>query len=233
VRALDPAPAFAVLGGDLVSPDILHRDRVLTAAEYEPSYARLREILGGLPCPAHPTMGNHDQRDAFNRVLRGRAADAPCYEAFDHAGVRLVLLDSHVPGQAGGALDAAQMAWLEKDLASHRGQLTILFVHHHPWPLGLQWIDTMPLDNGEALMTLLARHPQVRWVIGGHVHLDQVIERGGLSFLTTPSTCVQLSKTHPGPAYGDEPPGFRVVDVADGRLSTRVIRVRAASQFTR
>ena len=51
VRRLDPAPAFAVLGGDLTSPDLLHRDRVLEPAEYASSYMRLKEILAGLPCP--------------------------------------------------------------------------------------------------------------------------------------------------------------------------------------
>src|SRR6266581_2261008 len=73
VRALDPAPAFAVLGGDLASPDILHRERTLTAAEYAPSYARLKEILAGLPCRAHYMMGNHDNLEALNRALRPEA----------------------------------------------------------------------------------------------------------------------------------------------------------------
>jgi len=70
VRALDPAPAFAVLGGDLASPDVLHRDRALTSEEYVPSYRLLAEILAGLPCPARFLVGNHDDRVAFNRVLR-------------------------------------------------------------------------------------------------------------------------------------------------------------------
>jgi Icc protein len=233
VRALDPAPAFAVLGGDLASPDILHRERVLTATDYEPSYARLGEILAALPCPAHPIPGNHDQREAFNRVLRRVAPEARCYSSFDHDGAHLVLLDSHVPGEAGGTLNAAQLSWLDKDLAGHRDRLTIVFVHHHPWPLGLQWIDAMALSDGPALMTLLARHPQARWVIAGHVHLDQVIQRDGVTLLTSPSTCVQLSKTQQEGAYADEAPGFRVIDVVDGRLSSSVIRVRAASHFTR
>ena len=44
--------------------------------------------------------------------------------------------------------------------------------------------------------------------------------------LTTPSTCIQLSKVA-GPAHFDPgPPGFRVVDVEDGRLSTFVVHVR-------
>src|SRR5439155_5417090 len=69
VRTLDPAPAFAVLGGDLASPDLLPRDRPPTAEEWEPSYRRLAEILGELPCPVHFLVGNHDHRVAFNRVL--------------------------------------------------------------------------------------------------------------------------------------------------------------------
>jgi len=228
VRALDPAPAFAVLGGDLASPDILHRERTLTAAEYAPSYARLKEILAGLPCRAHYMMGNHDNLEALNRALRPEApVDASCYYGFDHDGTHLVALDSHEVGHADGVLDAAQLAWLERDLSAHRDRPTIVFVHHHPWPLGHAWMDTMPLRNGAELMDILARHAHVSWLIGGHVHSEQVIQRGALTMLTTPSTCIQLSKTTASGAHFDPgPPGFRVVDVEHGRLSSFVVHVR-------
>jgi 3',5'-cyclic-AMP phosphodiesterase len=227
IRALDPAPAFAVLGGDLASPDLLHRDRVLGPADYEPSYALLVKILSDLGCPLHPVVGNHDNRVAFNRALRPSAPvpDAPCHYSFDHQGYHLVVLDSHEPGQAGGFVDPAQLSWLDHDLAGHREQPTIVFVHHHPWPLGLAWIDTMTLRNGDELTARLGRHPQVRWVICGHVHLDQVIERNGLTVLTTPSTCIQLSKVSHGPRLLPGPPAFRVVDVAAEQLSTRVLHL--------
>ena len=45
-------------------------------------------------------------------------------------------------------LDPAQLAWLARDLAAHRETPTIVFVHHHPWPLGHAWMDTMTLRNG-------------------------------------------------------------------------------------
>ena len=102
VRRLQPAPAFAVLGGDLASPDILHRERTLTPAEYAPSYARLREILGELPCRAHFLMGNHDNLEAFNRALRPEASvpDAPCYYSFDHDGTPSSYDDEKPDGRA-------------------------------------------------------------------------------------------------------------------------------------
>ena len=107
VGALDPAPAFAVLGGDLASPDLLHRDRALTPEDYEPSYRLLQEIIAPLPCPAHFVMGNHDNRVAFARVFGagGRAPEAPRHGSFDHTGRHFITLDSLEPGQAGGFLD--------------------------------------------------------------------------------------------------------------------------------
>lgn len=231
IGRLDPAPAFAVLGGDLASPDLLHRDRVLTAAEYEPSYTLLAEILAGLPCPVRFLVGNHDNRVAFNRVLRpdAPAADAPCYYGFDHAGHHFVALDSLEPGEVAGALDDRQLAWLDDDLTRHAGVPTGAFVHHHPWPLGIQWLDALALRNGDALTAVLARHPQVRWMICGHVHLDQAVVRDGLTMLTTPSTCVQFSKVSPRPVSLPGPPGFRVVDVSGSWFSTQVLRLDGAA----
>ena len=228
VRTLDPAPAFAVLGGDLASPDLLRRDVMPAVEEWETSYRLLAEILAELPCPVHYLVGNHDHRVAFNRVLRrdAPAADAPHYYAFDHEGHHFVALDSQEPGQAGGFVDPQQLEWLGRDLARHRNRPTIVFVHHHPWPLGLRWIDTMTVRNGDELMTLLEGHPQVRWVVCGHVHLDQAVASGRLTMLTTPSTCIQMSKVSQAGKALPGPPGFRVVDVRGHALSTRVLHLR-------
>ena len=230
VRGLDPAPAFVVFGGDLASPDLLDRGRTLTSEQYEPSYRLLADIVGGLSCPVHFLVGNHDDRVAFNRILRddAPAADAPQYYSFDHGGYHFVVLDSQEPGQAAGLLDAVQLRWLRDDLAQHRRQPTLVFVHHHPWPLGLQWIDTMSLRNGDELVAALAEHPDVRWIICGHVHLDHASQRGRLTMLTTPSTCIQLSKVTQAPKMFPGPPAFRIVDVAGEQLSTRVIHLHGA-----
>ncbi len=230
VRALDPAPAFAVLGGDLASPDLLHRDRTLTADDYEPSYRLLVEILSKLPCPVHFLVGNHDDRVAFNRILRADAPTpaAPHYYSFDYQGYHFVALDSHEPGQAAGFLDPAQLSWLHDDLERNRHRPTLVFVHHHPWPLGLAWLDTMMIKNGQALMDMLGAHRQVRWVVCGHVHLDQAIQRGTLTLLTTPSTGVQLSKVSQAAKALPGPPAFRIIDVAGDEVSTRVLHLWAA-----
>ena len=45
------------------------------------------------------------------------------------------------------------------------------------------------------------------------------------ALLTTPSTCIQLSKLGGPTRFDPGPPGFRVVDVEDGRLSSYVVYV--------
>jgi len=69
----------------------------------------------------------------------------------------------------------------------------------------------------------------VRWLICGHVHLDQAIQRGSLTMLTTPSTCLQLSKVSQTAKALPGPPAFRIVDVSGDELSTRVVQLHAAS----
>jgi hypothetical protein len=48
------------------------------------------------------------------------------------------------------------------------------------------------------------------------------MQRDGLTVLTTPSTCVQLSKVSQTPRMFPGPPGFRLVQVKGLALSTRV-----------
>jgi Icc protein len=228
INTLEPRPAFAVLGGDLTSPDILDPRSANSPEAYEPSYRLLQELLRPLSCPLYMLMGNHDNRVAFQRVF-GPALPTPeglHYYSFDHQGYHFVALDSLQPGAPGGYLDPIQLAWLQQDLDSHQEQPTLVFVHHHPWPLGLAWIDAMALRNGEEFMALLQAHPAVRWLICGHVHTDQVIQRNGITMLTTPSTCVQLSKVSQTPKMFPGPPGFRLIQVKGPLLSTRVFYLR-------
>lgn len=230
INTLEPRPAFAVLGGDLASPDLLDHHRVWAPEEYTSSYRLLQDLVGALPCPAYMLMGNHDNRAAFHHSFGHAVAtpDAPHYYSFNYQGYHFVALDSLQPGAHGGLIDPEQLLWLRHDLDAARDQPTLVFVHHHPWPLGLAWIDAMALHNGEELTRLLQTYPAVRWVICGHVHTDQVMQRDGLTVMTTPSTCVQLSKVSQTPKILPGPPGFRLVQVKGLALSTRVFSLHGA-----
>jgi 3',5'-cyclic-AMP phosphodiesterase len=227
LNGLEPRPAFGVIGGDLVSPDIVERSRTLTAEEYEPSYRLLRELLAELAFPVHLLLGNHDHRVAFHRVMASGAPtpDSPHRWAFDHGDYHFVGLDSNLSGMADGEIDPSQLDWLGKDLEANRGRPTFVFVHHHPWPIGIAWLDAMPLRNGEEVTRLLRGFPDVRWMVCGHVHQDQEIQRDGVTQLTTPSTSIQISKVSQARKTVAGPPGFRLFQVRGDSVSTRVLQV--------
>ncbi len=228
LQTLEPQPAFAVVGGDLASPDILDREQTLEPEDYMPSYRLLQDILSPLPYPVHMLLGNHDNRQAFHQVMQTGAAngDALHHYSFDHQGWHFVALDSLLPGKPGGQVDAKQLSWLGDDLKAHQGQPTLAFVHHHPLPLGLAWLDAMPLYNGVDLVSVVRQYPDVRWIICGHVHMDHIVQRDGVTMLTTPSTCFQinqLSQTRQEALAG--PPAFRLVCVKGEDISTHVIHL--------
>jgi len=225
VNALRPQPAFVIVSGDLVSPDLADRRRRPTPEEYEPSYTLLRETLATLSCPVHLMIGNHDDRTAFHRVMGHvpQSPDASHYYSFDHGGYHFVALDTQEPGKPGGWVDPTQLAWLREDLAAHAGTPTFAFTHHHPWPLGIDWMDVQNLRNGEDVVQLLRAHGNVQRIFCGHVHQDQEVQRDGLTLLSTPATCFQVSKVSREPAIFRGPPGFRLVTVDEHGFSSKVI----------
>jgi Icc protein len=229
INTLDPQPQFAIIGGDLASPDLIDRSRRPTPDEYEPSYQVLQQMLTSLNCPVHMLIGNHDDRSAFHRVMQHDvpAPDFPHYFSFNHAGYHFIALDTQEPGKAGGYVDEQQLNWLRNDLHTHRGEPTLAFMHHHAWPIDIEWLDVECIRNGDDVVELFREHGDVRWMICGHVHLDKAVQRDGLIQLTSPSTCFQISKVSQVRKNYAGPPGFRVVRIKELELTSQVLYLHA------
>jgi 3',5'-cyclic-AMP phosphodiesterase len=155
------APAgFAVVTGDLVR-------------EGEPAaYARLREMLAGLPCPAHLLLGNHDNRAAFRAAFPEAALDPDGFvqQALDSPAGRCLMLDTHAPGRPEGRLCAARLDWLAARLAEDAGPV-LLFLHHPPLPVGMPGMDRAALQDVAAFWEVLAPHrARIRHLFHGHLH---------------------------------------------------------------
>jgi 3',5'-cyclic AMP phosphodiesterase CpdA len=100
VNRLQPQPAFVVIGGDLVSPDVAPevkaRTRELTVRDYETSYDIFHSLVRRLHAPVHYVMGNHDRRVPFRRVIcqETQPTDRPYHYAFGSGSYHLCILDS-------------------------------------------------------------------------------------------------------------------------------------------
>lgn len=215
VRALRPQPDAVLVSGDLTDH--------ATDAEYE----QVRELLAPLSGPFYVLPGNHDDRRALHRHFGVPGADGePVQYAADLGHLRLVAIDTTRPGEDPGALDGERLRWLDQELAMAPKTPTLLAMHHPPLLTGIPLWDELGLPDADrrALGEVIARHPQVRRIVAGHMHRTIVGELAGRAVMTVPSTYVQtrLDFRMQEIELADEPAGFAVHAVLDGELASHV-----------
>jgi 3',5'-cyclic-AMP phosphodiesterase len=229
VNRLTPPPAFVVIGGDLVSPDVepevKARTRELTVRDYENAYEIFHGIVSRLSVPVHYVMGNHDRRVPFRRVVfkDPQPTDRPHYYAFTSGRYRVCILDSLQPRKDGGYVGQAQLAWLRKQLHQHAESLTLLVVHHQAVPVGVQVLDQIMLMDAGDLWQVVHEVDSVCAVLCGHVHLPYAGQRDGIPVFATPSTCFQFSEAANGLATSPGPPMLRLVTCQGREVSSTLL----------
>jgi Icc protein len=219
LNGLDPRPDAVVISGDLVD---------LGTAE---EYARLSDLLAPLAIPFYLMPGNHDHRDRLRQAFRahGYLQDGEHVQyTVELAGVRLVMLDSLVPGSHAGELGPRRIAWLDATLADAPRVPTLVFVHHPPLVTGAPHVDRSRLLDAGRFGEAIARHPQVERVASGHVHRAMSARWAGTTVSTCPSLVHQfaLDLRHDGAITPvDEGPGFQLHRWHAGHLITYTARM--------
>jgi Icc protein len=223
---IEPRPQALVFTGDL-------------ADKGEPkAYARLREIVepaaAAWGAQVIWTMGNHDERAAYSAGLFDEASEAPQDRVYDVAGLRIIALDSTVPGWHHGELSDDQLAWLAAELATPAEHGTILALHHPPIP-----VPTVPIA---AVIELLDQHKlaavvegsDVRAIIGGHFHYTSFSTFAGVPVSVASATCYTLD---PAPldrlvsgVDGDQ--AFTMLHVYDDRIVQTVVPTLSSPEVT-
>lgn len=207
-RGTGPDWDAILLTGDLVNDD-------------PAGYQHIRTAFGHAEAPVFCLPGNHDVPTALRHSLN----EAP-FQSGGSALLRswlLVMLDSHLPGEASGHLAAAELAHLDRALSTHPDHHALVCLHHHPIESRSRWLDTVGLQNPEALFEVLDRHPQVRGLVWGHVHQASDTERRGVRLLGTPSTGVQFKPESADFQIDSRPPGYRWLELhADGTINSSV-----------
>ena len=218
LNALKPRPDVVIMTGDLVD-------------QGDPEqYAHLKTLLAPLEIPYYLLVGNHDDRTALREAFSDRpelrAGGDFVHYAADIGPLRLIALDSLVPGQSAGNLCDARLAWLETQLDAANGQPVIVALHHPPFECGIGHMDALRLgpQAAERLAALIARYPNVERVICGHVHRPMFVRFGGTiaSAVPAPAHQVALDLRDDAPsAFMLEPPAFALhrYDAASGLVT--------------
>jgi 3',5'-cyclic AMP phosphodiesterase CpdA len=157
-----PADAI-VISGDLTDCGL--------ASEYE----LLAELLARtVKVPVYVIPGNHDRRETLRKSLAHLpgVTDHPDFVQYtvENLPVRLVMLDTVVPGAGHGELCDARLEWLEATLAAQPDKPTIVVMHHPPFVCGIRHMDAINLREPDRFTAVIARHSQVKRILCGHHH---------------------------------------------------------------
>ena len=184
---IDPLPDVVLLTGDL-------------AQHGKPEgYTKLKELLSRLPMPIYVVPGNQDDRRAFRDAFGDWgylpiAGEFLHYTIDDHP-LRLVGLDTTIPGNPGGNLCKQRLDWLDETLSKKPEKPSIVFMHHPPFRTGLGKLDKKPLPGGDAMAEIIKRHPQVKKVLAGHIHRYTERLWAGTAAATAPAIAFQVTLT--------------------------------------
>ena len=140
VRNFRPRPDALVITGDLA-----HNGQVSEYRNLADMLARLIDL------PTYVIPGNHDDRDNFRQVL-GHLPGIAGHPDFIHYAVedlpvRLVMLDTLIPGRTEGELCPHRLEWLDAALALQPDKPTIIAMHHPPFRCGIRHMDQLMLRD--------------------------------------------------------------------------------------
>jgi 3',5'-cyclic-AMP phosphodiesterase len=209
VARIDPPPQALVFTGDLADMG-------------EPvAYRRLRELVEPLAerigAQLVWCMGNHDDRAAYSRELFGEESVASQDRVYDVAGLRVVSLDTSVPGWHHGEVSDDQLAWLRDVLATPAEHGTILALHHPPIPSPMipvaEVIELLETDR----LAAVVQGSDVRAILGGHYHFPSHSTFAGVPVSVAAATCY----------LADPTPLDRFVSAVDGNTSVNAVHVYA------
>lgn len=160
-------------------------------------------------------MGNHDEVSTFRKeLLDDTETQGPVDEVHDLNGLRLIVLDTTVPGHHYGEISDAQLGWLKDVLSSPAPHGSMLALHHPPIPAVIQSAVTVELRNQSRLAEVV-HNSDIRGIIGGHLHYSCSATFAGIPVSVASSTCyTQDLLVKKGGTYGrDGAQGFNMIHV--------------------
>lgn len=194
--------------------------------------------------------GNHDERGGFSSALGsghvgpdgadiGRAArnvDGVAAAVSDVSGLRVITLDSLVPGSTHGELGSSQLDWLESELREPAPAGSIVILHHPPVSVpAIGYMESVALRRPAELGRVIDQ-TDVRAVLCGHLHHQMSGSVGGKQVWVTPGVVTRIDLTAPSYVVRgvlgasasvidlntDAPPVFHVLHARDRRAGEEV-----------
>lgn len=176
-------------------------------------------------------MGNHDNRANFRRELLDQpASDAPVDHSYYLDGLRVITMDTSVPGFHHGELSEDQLTWLAHELETPAPDGTILALHHPPVPSVLDLSVLVELRD-QASLAAVVRNSDVRTILAGHLHYSTTASFAGVPVSVASASCYTQDLNVPvgGTRGHDGGQAFNLVHVYEHTIVHSVVPVGSST----
>jgi len=179
-----PAPDLVLITGDICNSGKIE--------ELEHAVS----LLQALRYPYYVVPGNHDNRGDFQACFGlehcpGQVGEFIQYVVDDFE-LRLIALDTVVPGEPGGEICASRARWLDQVLAENTEKPCLIFMHHPPLKCGVLETDEDGFEGADLLAAVVEKYQHIERIVCGHIHLATCAAWGGTVVSTAPSTGMRL-----------------------------------------
>ncbi|WP_167995826.1 phosphodiesterase [Arthrobacter pigmenti] len=195
------------------------------------AYAKLRAIVEPaahkLGAEVIWAMGNHDDRATFRTELLGQPADsAPVDRSYLVNGLRIITLDSTVPGHHHGEISHEQLVWLANELLTPAPAGTILALHHPPVPC-IQDLSVLVELRDQSRLADVVRGTDVRAILAGHLHYSTSALFAGIPVSVASATCYtqDLAYDDGGTRGRDGAQAYNLVHVYEDTVVNSVVPI--------
>lgn len=162
-------------------------------------YAAFAEALKAATVPVWLAPGNHDDSPKMQRLFGLPSVNGRCDYVVDLPGARLVVMDSTRVGREDGALDPAQLAWLDECLMQQPANSGAIIAMHHPCiPVGGPAFSNIRLDDvsttalRSSIATAVQHGIRVHAIVAGHAHMTCFGEFAGVKAIIAPSSAYEF-----------------------------------------
>jgi 3',5'-cyclic AMP phosphodiesterase CpdA len=218
-------PEAIVITGDLADlaePDAYERLK----AAFEPAAQRIgAQIIW--------VMGNHDERPPFSSAFFGEETTEPLDRVYHLGGLRIIALDSTVPGYHHGELTDAQLEWLANELKTPAADGTLIALHHPPIPTPIEIMAIIELQEQHKLADVI-RGTDVRGILAGHLHYSTSGTFAGVPVSVASATCYAIDNSaEPGSLVGrDDGQAFNLVHLYEDSVVHTIVPLTTAPQVS-
>jgi 3',5'-cyclic-AMP phosphodiesterase len=193
------------------------------------AYVKLRAIVEpacqDLGAEVIWAMGNHDNRANLRKGLLDQPGnDDPLDHSYFINGLRVITLDTSVPGFHHGELDDSQLDWLAQELETPAPDGTILALHHPPVPSVLDLSVLVELRD-QASLAEVVRDSDVRTILAGHLHYSTTASFAGVPVSVASASCYTQDLNVPvgGTRGQDSGQSFNLVHVYEHTIVHSVV----------